>query len=144
MHVKPTSKRQTGRLRLGALLAPAPDTTTGELGPVEPVHHIGTEGNQTEATVDATTIFPPGGGNDLVLRDRPLGSHEDRRFVKFIHQPHRRKQHPATQAEVLCRLKVDIRELDIDLLAVLNLDLGVKEEPIIEAITGVKNRPQEI
>ena len=54
------------------------------------------------------------------------------------------EEHAGPHAEVLARQPVDVGELDEDLLRVLDLDLGVEDELVVEAVAGIQDGAQVV
>ena len=93
---------------------------------------------------DAGAVLAPGRGQNALLGIRPLGAEKHGWLVEFVDQTERQQQHAAANRQVIVDQVIEVGELDPDFVGMLDLDLGVEQELVVEAIAGIEDRPQEI
>src|SRR6185312_1287802 len=85
---------------------------------------------------DADTELAPRRRDDQLIDGRAIDAVERGRLVEDVDDAERHEDEPDANAErdALERLELEVRLLDLELVDVLDLELGVDADPVVEAV----------
>ncbi len=121
----------------------------GEALAVEAVQQVGLVAEESEPPVHADARFAPRRGHDHAVHARALDAQVGGRLVDLVDDPDRHQDQSGPDVRVVIEEEVEVRELDGDLSLVvrrrvLELDLGVEDDPVVELVAEVEHGPQEV
>jgi hypothetical protein len=139
-------EREVVGSRAAASLAPAAQAAGREVeaAGVETIHQIGAAGETAPVRHHADPVLVPGARDHERLHEGTARRVEGGRFVGLVDQAERRQQVAGAERDRLVQARFEVGELHADLVAVLELDLGVEEPALVEAIAEVEHGAVEV